>query len=168
MPFENFNNRHFSEQEKTMIENTLTQLETAFAGKLANLTQEERKQFGSVNEQNKLIINKVKQLADTQADLKCPDIDWQEFDADYHSRDFLDGMVGRIDRLYNGLTSAKILHDYDNYKDALKDYEYAKFKNGMEAPGYAVKVKELRQFFPAGNTNRRNDGNTEDNNEDAE
>ncbi len=162
MPFQNFNNRHFSDQEKTTLETLMTQLETGFAGKLANLTPDERKQYGSVNEQNKLIINKVKELADNQPDLKSPDIDWQEFNADYESRRFLESMLGRIERLFNDMTSAKILHDYDNYKDSLTEYEYSKYRNNMETPGFAVKVKELKQFFAASGI-RPSSTNTEEN-----
>ncbi len=156
MPLENMNSRHFSAQEKAKIENSLAQLEADLASKLINLTPDERKQYGSVNERNKLVINKVKQLADTQPDLKSPDVNWTEFYADFDSREFWESVLGRIKRLFNDGTSSKMLHDYDNYKEALKEYEYAKYKNKMEAPGFAVKVKELRQFFPAGNTTRRN------------
>ena len=59
MPFTNFDSRHFAATEKTAINNAITALETALATKLANLTAGERQQYGSVNEQNKLIINKV-------------------------------------------------------------------------------------------------------------
>ena len=60
MPFSNFENRHFTATEKTSINTALTNLETLLANKLANLSPEERQRYGSVNEQNKLIINKVK------------------------------------------------------------------------------------------------------------
>jgi len=156
MPFQNFNDRHFIDQEKIALEDLVTQLETGFASKLANLTAEERKQFGSVNEQNKLVIIKVKHLADHQIDLRCPDVDWQKFDADYTSREFLEAILGRLERLTYDMTSAKILHDYDNYQNALRDYEYSKYKNNLEAPGFATKVRELRQFFKGGALRRSN------------
>ena len=62
MPFTNFDSRHFATTEKTAVNNAVTAIETALATKLANLTAEERQQYDSVNEQNKLIINKVKIL----------------------------------------------------------------------------------------------------------
>lgn len=66
MPFTNFDSRHFSAAEKTAVNTAVTSLETALTPKLANLSPEERLQYGSVNEQNKLIINKVKDFRDSQ------------------------------------------------------------------------------------------------------
>jgi len=69
MPFENFNNRHFSPAEKTALSDALSTLEGALSDKLASLTPDERKQYGSINEQNKRIVNKVKDYHDNQPDL---------------------------------------------------------------------------------------------------
>jgi len=166
MPVEHLNNRHFSEQEKTTLEDLVAQLETGFAAKLSNLTSEERKQYGSVNEQNKLVIIKIKHFADHHSDLRCPDLDWQEFYADYSSREFLEALLGRLQRLTYDMSSAKILHDYDNYQHALRDYEYSKFRNNMDAPGFATKIKEIKQFFKGG-ASARTQSNEKDNSEDA-
>ena len=83
MALTNMNSRHFTADEKTAILNHLSALETALAVGLRNLTAEERQQFGSVNEQNKLIINKVKDYLSTKPELSSPDIDWAEFENDY-------------------------------------------------------------------------------------
>lgn len=69
MALTNMNSRHFTADEKTAILNHLSALETALAVGLRNLTAEERQQFGSVNEQNKLIINKVKDYRSTKPEL---------------------------------------------------------------------------------------------------
>ena len=66
MPFTNFDSRHFTAAEKTTVNTALASLETALQTKLANLSAEERQQYGSVNEQNKLIINKVKDFRDSR------------------------------------------------------------------------------------------------------
>ena len=60
MAFTNFDSRHFSVIEKAAVDAALASLELAVSSKLANLSPAERQQYGSVNEQNKLIINKVK------------------------------------------------------------------------------------------------------------
>ena len=155
MPFTNFDNRHFSAAEKTTVNNAVNTLETALSPKLANLTAEERQQYGSVNEQNKLIINKVKDFKDAQTALSSPDVDWVEFANDYDTRAFLQATIQRLQSLNDGLTNAKILHDWDNYQAALTDYDYAKYKASTNAVGYQTKVTELGQFFagrPAGST----------------
>ena len=155
MPFTNFESRHFAATEKTAVTNAMTALETALANKLANLTAEERAKFGSINEQNKLIVNKVKDFRDNQPALSSPDIDWAEFANDYDSRAFLAGMIQRLESLMLSLTNAKILHDWDNYQAALTDYDYTKYKASTQTAGYETKVNELKQFF-----SRTTTGNT--------
>jgi hypothetical protein len=45
------------------------------------------------------------------------------------------------------MQSTKILHDYDNFQDALRDYAYAQYKKDVSEPGCAEKVSEIQQFF---------------------
>ena len=151
MPFTNFDSRHFSATEKTAVNTAITALENALTNKLANLTPEERQQYGSVNEQNKLIINKVKDYQESQPALCSPDVDWAEFLNDYDSRTFIQTAIQRLQSLEKGLANAKILHDWDNYQAALTDYDFAKYKANTQAVGYETKVSELAQFFTGGN-----------------
>ena len=165
MPFLNFDSRHFSAAEKTAIQDALAALETALTTKLANLSPQERQQFGSVNEQNKLIINKVKDYHDSQPTLSSPDIDWNEFAQDHDSRAFLQNQAERLTELVRGIENAKILHDWDNYQAALVDYSYTQYKNNSGATGYATKETELKQFFNrtgSSNTNTTENPNTEE------
>ena len=150
MSFNNLDNRHFSATEKTAINTVLANLELALADKLANLSAVERQQFGSVNEQNKLIINKVKSFHDAQPTLSSPDIDWAEFNSDFDTREYLQAAIQRLQSLIDGLGNAKILHDYDNYQDSLTDYDFAKYKASTSAVGFQTKVSELAQFFTGG------------------
>lgn len=155
MPFNNFDSRHFTAAEKTAVNNAIASVEAALQGKLANLSPEERQQYGSVNEQNKLIINKVKDFYDAQPSLSSPDVDWAEFNNDHDTRVFLQSAIQRLQSLIDGMGHAKILHDYDNYQAALTDYDYAKYKAGTSTTGYGTKADELSQFFagrPPGST----------------
>lgn len=150
MSFTNFDSRHFSDAEKTAVNATLASLELVFSEKVANLSANERQQYGSVNEQNKLIINKVKGFNDSQSTLSSPDIVWSEFNDDFDTREFLQTAIQRMQSLMDGLGNAKILHDYDNYQAALTDYEYSKYKASTNAMGFQTKVAELAQFFKGG------------------
>ena len=155
MSFTNFDSRHFSAAEKTAVNTVLVSIELAFSEKLANLSPSERQQYGSVNEQNKLIINKVKTFNDTQPALSSPDVDWAEFNSDFDTREFLQTAVIRLQSLIDGLGNAKILHDYDNYQASLTDYDFAKYKASTSAVGFQTKVAEMAQFFsgrPSGST----------------
>jgi hypothetical protein len=153
MPFTNFDSRHFTAAEKTAVNTALTSLETALQPKTANLSAEERQQYGSVNEQNKLIINKVKDFRDSQPALSSPDVDWTEFANDHDTRAYLQATIQRLQSLIDGMTNAKILHDWDNYQAALTDYDYAKYKISTNATGYQTKVSEIGQFFNRTGTN---------------
>lgn len=59
MPITNLNNAHLTEAQVTAAQDALTQLENALAVLTVTLTAEERSTYGSVNEQNKLLVNKV-------------------------------------------------------------------------------------------------------------
>lgn len=155
MPFLNFNNRHFTEQERTDFLAALANLQNTVSNKLANLTTDERQQYGSINEQNKLVVNKVKDYRDSQPQLSSPDVDWDEFANDYATRSILESSIEVLKELMRGLENAKILHDWDNYQAALSDYEYTKYKDSVGATGYHTKSLEIKQFF-----NRSSGGNT--------
>jgi len=147
MPFENLNNNHYTAAEKTAVQTALATLETTLAPKYKNLTAEERKKYGSVNEQNKLIVNKVLDFRNNTPNLSSPDVDWVEFQADYDSRDFIQKTMLRLQNMLDSLDNNKILHDFDNYQAALTDYGYSQYKAGTKTAGYESKIAEIAQFF---------------------
>ncbi|WP_264563486.1 hypothetical protein [Flavobacterium sp. N3904] len=155
MPLENLNGLHYTAAEKTAVGTSLTAIETALAAKLKNLSPEERSKFGSVQEQNKLIINRVKDFRNSQPALSSPDIDWVEFQNDVDSRDFIQSTIARLESIAQSLNNNKIMHDYDCYQAALTDYDYSKYKTGTKVAGFEKKVNELSQFFNrTGTTNK--------------
>ena len=117
------------------------------AGNLAPLSPDERRRYGSVNEQNKLLINKVRDYRAAAPQLSSPDVDWAEFDSDYEMRGFFETMAARLHSLASQLESGKIQHDHDNYQDALDDYAYTQYKAGASSPGAAEKAAALKGFF---------------------
>jgi hypothetical protein len=147
MAITNLNNTHLTVAEVTAANNALTTLETALAVVNVNLSTEDRQRYGSINEQNKLLVNKAKDFHNNQPGLQTPHIDWAEFTNDYASRNNLEGMIARLESLTTRLKNAKILHDYDNYQAALADYAYTNFMAGTATPGYETKMNEMKQFF---------------------
>jgi hypothetical protein len=150
MPFVNLNDKHYTEVEKTAVLSALQTLENLLAPKMSSLTSEERVTYGSVAEQNKLVINKVRDFRQSHEGLSSPDVDWDEFESDYQSRSFLQNILMRLDEVQLGLSSSKILHDWDNYQASLTDYDYTKYKEATGALGYQSKASEIRQFFKGG------------------
>ncbi len=154
MPLDNLNSHHFTEDEQRVVKDLLRNLEQFLAVKLMNLQPEDRKRFGSVNEQNKLFINKVADFARSQPELRSPDVEWEEFLQDFESREFMEMILLRLQALVTGLNNAKIAHDYDNYQASRRDYAYTKYK-AKSTEGYSVKLRELQQFFKREHTKKK-------------
>jgi uncharacterized FlgJ-related protein len=153
MPFQELAQNHFTAAEMTAIDNALAAIETVIAAKnVNNLSPEERNQYGSIKEKNKLFANKVRDYFQTQPALSSPDVNWVEFEADYQDRQFIDRRLSRIATIVEKMTDKKILHDYDNYQNGLVDYDYTKYKAGTgSGAGYDTKAQDLGQFFTGGN-----------------
>ncbi|WP_293890364.1 hypothetical protein [Flavobacterium sp.] len=147
MPLENLNNVHYTAAEKTAVGTALTALETALTAKLRNLSADERRKYGSINEQNKLVVNKALDYRNNQPGLSSPDVDWTEYQNDYDSRVFIQAAMARLQNLLDGLDNNRILHDNDNYQAALTDYGFSQYKAGTKAAGFESKVKDIAQFF---------------------
>ena len=149
MPLQDVIQKHFTPAQKTEILTLMTQMEALLQPNLQNLDPDENVKYGSIKEINKLFANKISDYRTNQPALSSPDVDWVEFTADYSDRQFLEACNLRLDGMSRGCIETKRLHDYDNYQNALIDYEYSKYKDRTEPGlGYDVKVEELKQFFP--------------------
>lgn len=133
---------------QTQIDEKIAELEALLQDKLVALNADQRKLYGVINEQNKLFVNKVRDYRLNQPQLSADDVNWEEFENDYQARVFLETRKDKLASLVYQMESTKILHDYDNYNDALDDYAYSQYKKGREVIGFAEKVAELKQFFP--------------------
>lgn len=147
MAITNLNNIHLTATQVGTAQKAVDDLETALATININLTSEDRQRFGSINEQNKLFVNKVYDFNKNQSSLSAAEVDWAEFEKDFISRQNYEGLIARLESLTMKLKNAKTLHDYDNYQAALTDYAYSSYKAGTAAPGYETKQSELKQFF---------------------
>lgn len=147
MSINNLRNTHLTEEKVAKANQELTDLEATLAEISINLTGDDRKKYGRINEQNKLFVNRVYDFHKNQPTLQAPQVDWAEFDKDFESRKQLTNLIDRLERLLQNLKNARILHDYDNYQDALVDYAFTNFMVGTSAAGFEPKQKELAQFF---------------------
>ncbi len=160
MPIQNLGFKHLTAVQKTAIDNALNTIETTILAVTENLSDPERKLFGSVNEQNKLLVNKGNDYHVNQPSLQSPDVDWTEFDADFADRQFADTRLNRIESITKLFSDFKIVHDYDNYQDVLTDYKYSQYKAESNTPGFVTKVADLKQFFPRSGTGGSDTPNT--------
>lgn len=78
-----------NETSRGKINGFITSLEAELAGKLVALTEDERVKYGSINEQNKLLVNKTRDYRANNPAMSSPDVDWDEFESDFQARAFL-------------------------------------------------------------------------------
>ncbi|TXI81034.1 MAG: hypothetical protein E6Q39_01845 [Crocinitomicaceae bacterium] len=149
MPLNDLIQSHFTPAEVTQVDDLIKQIRDIITPKSRNLTAEENQRYGSINEKNKLLVNKILDYRQAQPDLSSPDVDWTEFEADHFDRQFLQSRTEALNSIIEIMNETKILHDYDNYQNALTDYSYTKYKDEtMGGQGYTSKHSELKQFFP--------------------
>ncbi|HQU81756.1 MAG TPA: hypothetical protein PKY59_01440 [Pyrinomonadaceae bacterium] len=144
---ENYETR-LQQADRDRLDDWLDQIEAFIIDKLAAMTEAQRVSYGSINEQNKLLVNKVREMRENNPAMSSPDVDWAAFEEDYQARQFLDTRGDRFARIASLFKSTKIRHDYDNYQDALADYAYSQYRKGAGEAGFTEKVAELKQFFP--------------------
>lgn len=147
MPLDNLGMQKLTPDAILATIDLVNQLDATLGSEMVNLSPEERQKYGSINEQNKLLVNKVKEYQASQPKLASPDVDWDKFKEDCQAREAIEGIVLRLKEIIKGLENTKIMHDYDNYHDSLLDYAYTEYKMGTKQAGYETKYNELRQFF---------------------
>ncbi|MFC6269570.1 hypothetical protein [Frigoriflavimonas asaccharolytica] len=147
MAITNLDSTHLTVAQLTTAQNALPELENALASINVNLSVEDRQKYGSINEQNKLFVNKVSDFNKNQSSLSAAEVDWAEFEKDFTSRQIYEDIIARLESITTSLKNAKILHDYDNYQAALIDYGFTSYKAGTASPGFETKQNELKQFF---------------------
>lgn len=115
-----------------------------------NLTPEERQRFGSINEQNKLLVGKVRDYQQQQPNLSSPDVDWAKFNQHWQSRNGFAQIEALCNSIIELCSDPRILHDYSLYQNSLVDYDFTKYKaNSAQGGGaYTTKMDDIKQFFP--------------------
>lgn len=148
MALQNLGSVHLTAAQQTTIDTAIAAILGVMQVVAPNFSETDRLKYGSINELNKLLVNKAKDFHNTQPALQSPDVNWVEFDADYGDRSYIDNALNSLNSIVRMATDYKIAHDYDNYQDALTDYQYAQYKAGTNTAGFAEKVAEMKQFFP--------------------
>lgn len=155
MPINNLSQHQIDEAAGASIVQQLQSVLDMLNPVARNLTPQERQQYGSINERNKLIINKANDYHQQQPMLKSPDVDWLAFDASWKTRTVLAAVESLCESIREVASDTRIIHDYDLYQMTLTDYDYTKYKANISAGtgGFTTKHEEMKQFFgnPGGN-----------------
>ena len=154
----NLNAPHINDVERQAILALVQQLKALLLPKLVQFSADERQQYGAVNEQNKLLINKVAELRQSQPNLSAPQVDWPKFEADYEDRKFLSDLLMLLQSVTYDVQSTKIAHDNDNYNTARIDYAFTEYCAKCDMIGAVQKHGELKQFFKRSSSNKPDEG----------
>lgn len=125
-----------------------------------NLTAEERQRYGSINEQNKLLVGKVLEYSTNHPALASPDVNWPLFNQHWNSRTGFARIEEMCKQIIEMCSDPRMLHDYSLYQNSLVDYDYTKYRANSTTGGgqYSTKMEAIKQFFP--NTGGSNSSET--------
>jgi hypothetical protein len=136
--------------EEQITENN-THLEALLAMANANapgLTPEQRSAYGSINETNKLLVNKARVLMKENPKYIPAFVNIKEFEQDFAARENIETMIRKLDQIRLKLNDTKILLDNDNYLDAMAYYRAVRYFAGEHDQEAMPLYDELKQFFP--------------------
>lgn len=154
MPLKDLMQNQITALDLNAMKAAMDGFQNSIAGKTVNLTPEERQKYGSINEQNKLLVNKVHDINNSQPEFSSSKVDWTEFANDFAIRNELEAMITRLRSLAEQLDDTKILHDNDNYQAALSQYSYISYLATENEPGVTTIKEEMSQFFPRTSTEK--------------
>jgi hypothetical protein len=152
----------FTPVELESLNTNLVGLESVAKKHAPNLTAEDRQQFGSIQDRNKLMVNKGMFYMEQNPDIVPKFVDINEFKRDYEARDTIEKAIRRLDAIRRKLEDTKILLDYDNYQDVMAFYRAVRYL-AKEKEEYAIHVyEELKTYFPGNKTSNSENEETEE------
>lgn len=150
MPLDNLISLEFTSEQLQKVEQALTALTEVFAPKSVNLTPEQRRQYGSIADRNKVFVDKCKAYIDQDPTTLPPTISKAEFDKDYIAREQLLAPLRRLQRISEMINDTKILLDFDNYNACISYYNYVKFLSSQNSAGSTAIYTDLKAHFKGG------------------
>ena len=150
MALENLISVEFTDAELAELDDAINMIERILRGKTINLTPDQRQQYGSIAEQNKLFVNMAKNYMEQYITFVPVFLDKAEFDRDFAARQQLESRMQRLNSVTEQLSDTKILLDFDNYHNAITFYRNVKYLAGENMPGTTVIYEDMKQFFIPG------------------
>lgn len=147
MALENLISIEFTEEELTNLDTHLEGIQQILAGKTVNITPEQRRQYGSIGNQNKLIVDKAKTYMEQHPNWIPNFLDKAEFDKDYNARQQIEERTQRLQNLTQQLVDTKTLLDHDNYTNSLSFYRMMRYLSGENEPGSKTVYEDMKVLF---------------------
>lgn len=153
MALENLISLSFNKQELETLDVHLKGIQEVLKGKMVNLTPDQRRQYGRIANQNKLIVNKAKTYMEQYPEWVPQFLDKEEFDKDYQAREQLEDRVNFMESISQQMVDTKTLLDHDNYSNALSFYRMMRFLAGENEPGAKTVYENMKELFKTANSN---------------
>ena len=147
MALENLISIEFTQEELTNLDAHLDGIQQILAGKTVNISPEQRQQYGSIANQNKLVVDKAKNYMEQHPNWIPNFIDKAEFDKDYNARMQIEQRTQRLHNLAQQLTDTKTLLDHDNYTNSLSFYRMMRYLAGENEAGAKTVFQDMRTLF---------------------
>ncbi|WP_018676053.1 hypothetical protein [Riemerella columbina] len=147
MALDNLISIRFTDQELQTLNTAIQQINQVLQGKVINLSPEERQQYGSIADRNKVLVDKCKHYMEQDTETLPRTIDKTEFDADYHARQQLDIPLKALSRIVEKMSDTKILLDHDNFHSAIAYYRYIKYLSSQNEPGTTSIYQDLKKHY---------------------
>lgn len=148
MALDNLISVSFTSEELTKISAAIEQINTVLKDKAINLTPEDRRQYGSIADRNKLLVDKVKFYMEKAPTTVPKTIDKAEFDRDYVAREQMETPLRELTMVAEKLRDTKTLLDYDNLQAAQAYYRYVKYLASQNEPGTTTIYQDLKLHYP--------------------
>ncbi|MEW7277769.1 hypothetical protein ABW636_04160 [Aquimarina sp. 2201CG1-2-11] len=147
MALENLISVSFTKEELMELDQHLKGIRKVLKGKTVNLTPDQRRQYGRIANQNKLIVDKAKNYMEQHSNWIPPFLDKTEFDKDYTARKQVENRVQLLENLSQQLIDTKTLLDHDNYTNSLSFYRMVRYLAGENEPGAKPVYEDMRVLF---------------------
>ncbi|QHI37375.1 hypothetical protein IMCC3317_27540 [Kordia antarctica] len=147
MALENLISIEFTTEELTALDTHLDGIQQVLAGKTVNFTPSQRQQYGSIGNQNKLIVDKAKNYMEQHPNWIPNFLDKTEFDKDYNARQQMEERTQRLQNLAQQLLDTKTLLDHDNYTNSLSFYRMMRYLAGENEAGSKTVYEDMKVLF---------------------
>lgn len=127
----------------------ISDLEEVFEDILIFVEPEKKRNYTWVTIHNKRIIDKVIKYSETHKELISPDVDWESLIENNNKVKIIESLYDRCKAITEGLQGALMTLNKENYYEALKDYNYSKYKANCNVENnlYQHKIEDIAQHF---------------------
>jgi len=150
MALDNLISVTFTEAELKEIDDAMATLERVLAGKVVNLTPEQRVQYSRVKYDMEVWVNKTSSYIFNNAPLVPTFIDVNELRFDLATHTILNPRIDKMAALLKGMEDINLLLGTDIFNACLTFYRSVKAAAMANAPGASSIYNDLKQQFSGG------------------